>query len=246
MSIIHFIGGEKGGVGKSVFSRLLSQYFLDTSQPYVGFDADQSHNTLKRFYEDYTQPLNLDVFESTDQIMEAALEEECNLLVDLPAQSERFLDRWIEENGVIELCDEMQVPFIYWYVVDDGMDSAKLLQRFLKKYGSSMHCVVIKNKGCGSNFSAVDSIVSAAMADATMHLRQFTLPALHGETMRRIDQLSFSFWGAENIKDGSLPHLTLMERQRTRVWVKKAYTIFSTVYQDLLQPAPIQPDFEPA
>ena len=90
MSIIHFIGGEKGGVGKSVFSRLLSQYFLDTSQPYVGFDADQSHNTLKRFYEDYTQPLNLDVFESTDQIMEAALEEECNLLVDLPAQSERF------------------------------------------------------------------------------------------------------------------------------------------------------------
>lgn len=31
MSMIHFVGGEKGGVGKSVLARLLSQYFLDMS-----------------------------------------------------------------------------------------------------------------------------------------------------------------------------------------------------------------------
>jgi len=50
MSTIHFVGGEKGGVGKSVVSRLLSQYCLDNKMMYAGLDADQSHSTLSRFY----------------------------------------------------------------------------------------------------------------------------------------------------------------------------------------------------
>ena len=50
MSTIHFIGGEKGGVGKSVFARLLSQYFIDNNLPYIGIDADRSHATLTRSF----------------------------------------------------------------------------------------------------------------------------------------------------------------------------------------------------
>ena len=127
MSAIHFVGGEKGGVGKSLLSRLLSQYFLDRSMPYIGLDADQSHPTLSRYYGDFTRPINLDFFESTDQIMELALATEQNLVIDLPAQSQRFLDRWIEDNGVLEMCADMQIPLVYWYVVDDGRDSVGLL-----------------------------------------------------------------------------------------------------------------------
>ena len=36
MSRVHFIGGEKGGVGKSVVSRVLSQYFIDHEIPSSG------------------------------------------------------------------------------------------------------------------------------------------------------------------------------------------------------------------
>ena len=41
MSSLNFIGGEKGGVGKSVTSRLLAQYFIDHSRPFVGYDTDR-------------------------------------------------------------------------------------------------------------------------------------------------------------------------------------------------------------
>ena len=37
MSIVHLVGGEKGGVGKSVVARLLTQLFIDRSLP---FDND--------------------------------------------------------------------------------------------------------------------------------------------------------------------------------------------------------------
>jgi hypothetical protein len=42
MNKIHLIGGEKGGVGKSVVARVAAQYMIDKSIPFVGFDTDRS------------------------------------------------------------------------------------------------------------------------------------------------------------------------------------------------------------
>ena len=53
MSSINFIGGEKGGFGKSVTARVLAQYFIDHSRPFVGFDTDRSHSSFTRFYEGF-------------------------------------------------------------------------------------------------------------------------------------------------------------------------------------------------
>lgn len=228
MSMIHFVGGEKGGVGKSVVSRLLSQYFLDNSLHYVGLDADQSHPTLTRYYQDFTQALNLDVFASTDEIMELALAGERNVLIDLPAQSQRFLDHWIEENGVLEMCKDMGVNLVYWYVVDDGQDSVQLLEKFLAKYNSHLHSVVVKNQGRGHDFSALENLPIVQQS-----LQQISLPALHADTMRKIDKLNFSFWAAMNVKDNPQGHLGLMERQRTKVWMKRVYAAFDSVFNEL-------------
>ena len=54
VSQIHLIGGEKGGVGKSMVSRLLAQYFIDRQIPFIGFDTDRSHGSLLRFYAEYS------------------------------------------------------------------------------------------------------------------------------------------------------------------------------------------------
>jgi hypothetical protein len=216
-----------------VLSRLLSQYFLDRSLPYLGLDADQSHATLSRFYPEFTRSINLDSFESTDQIMELALENDEQILIDLPAQSERFLDRWIDQNGVLDMCAELQIPLMYWYIVDDGQDSVALLETFLAKYGSRLNIAIIKNEGRGTNFAAIDAVLENAAINIDGKAQHAALPALHRETMRKIDELSFSFWGAENIKDKNLEHLSLMERQRTRVWIKKSYSLFDGLFSGL-------------
>lgn len=39
MANVHFIGGEKGGVGKSVVARILAQYMIDGNIPFVGFSS---------------------------------------------------------------------------------------------------------------------------------------------------------------------------------------------------------------
>jgi cellulose biosynthesis protein BcsQ len=60
MSKLHFIGGEKGGVGKSLVARILAQYLIDHETPFLGFDTDQSHGALLRFYRDYASPVAID------------------------------------------------------------------------------------------------------------------------------------------------------------------------------------------
>jgi len=233
MKTIHFIGGEKGGVGKSVFARLLSQYYIDNEQPYVGLDADRSHATLTRSYEAFTRAIDLDRFESTDTIMETALENDANVLVDLPAQSERFLDRWLEENDVLGMCDEMQIRVVYWYLVDDGKDSAQLLERFIPKYRDVLTCAVVKNEGRGNDFSEADAILASASDASEGRLMQMALPALHAPTMHKIDKLDFSFWGAANLKESGEDHLGLMERQRTKVWTRKSYAMIESLLNAL-------------
>lgn len=72
MAQIHFIGGEKGGVGKSLVARVLAQYLIDHEHPFLGFDTDRSHGALMRFYAGYASPVVVDKYESLDAIVEAA------------------------------------------------------------------------------------------------------------------------------------------------------------------------------
>ena len=73
MNKIHLIGGEKGGVGKSVVARVAAQYMIDKNIPFVGFDTDRSHGSLMRFYSDYASPVVVDNYESLDAIVETAV-----------------------------------------------------------------------------------------------------------------------------------------------------------------------------
>jgi len=49
MGSLHLVGGEKGGVGKSVVSRLLCQLFIDQQRGFVGLDGDASYPALLRY-----------------------------------------------------------------------------------------------------------------------------------------------------------------------------------------------------
>lgn len=226
---IHFIGGEKGGVGKSVVARLLAQYWIDQDAPWRGFDTDRSHGALLRYYSDFSVPLKTDRIDDLDTLVESAMEEGGNFLVDLAAQTEDALHHWVDDAGVLELAGELGVGMTFWYVMDDGKDSLNLLARFLDRHGEDARYVVVHNHGRGDDFSLFrSSPVAARIAD--MDIPIVDLRALHRPTMRKIDAFDKSFWAAVNNSDPALGEcLSLMERQRVKVWLKQAYSDFARV-----------------
>ena len=225
MASINFIGGEKGGVGKSVTARVLAQYFIDKNQAFTGFDTDRSHHSFNRFYSDYASPVVVDSYEGMDLIV-AAFEQDPqqNVIVDLAAQTSAPLAQWIKEASLIELFKDMGITVNLWHVMDDGRDAVDLLGRLIDSYGSGPNYVVVQNFGRGSDFVLLRESYALQKAQAR-GAYVVELPRLHDVSMRKIDQHNTSFWKAINDKD-SADALGLLERQRVKTWLKNCYEVF--------------------
>ena len=222
-SKVHLIGGEKGGVGKSVVARLLAQHFIDQQMPFVGFDTDRSHGSLLRFYTGYASPVLVDRYEALDHIIEAAVDQPGRrVLVDLAAQTHEPLVRWMDESGVLDLADLSGITLQYWHVMDAGRDSVDLLERLLDRFGQRLHYVLVCNELRGDDFGLLEKSGQLNRAQAlgakTLHLRR-----LHDAVMQKIDGKNASFWSAANVTGSEGPGLGLMERQRLRMWLHHAY-----------------------
>jgi hypothetical protein len=229
MSAIHLIGGEKGGVGKSVVARVVAQYLIDHELPFLGFDTDRSHGSLLRFYTDYASPVVIDSYESLDTIMETATENpDKRILVDLAAQTHEPLVKWMDESGVLEMAGELGLTLNYWHVMDSGKDSTDLLKKLLDRFGSRLNYILVLNQLRGDNFDILDK--SGARQQALeLNARIITLKRLHEPVITKIDAGSTSFWAAKNRSETDKKGLGLLERQRVKVWLRHAYEQIDTV-----------------
>lgn len=228
MSSINFIGGEKGGVGKSVTSRVLAQYFIDHSKPFVGFDTDRSHGSFTRFYEGFASPVLVDSYEGLDKVVNGfEANPQQSVIVDLAAQTLAPLSRWIKDSDLFEVFESLGVEVNFWHVLDDGRDSTDLLGTLVDTFGDKPNYIVVQNYGRGNDFGML--LASQSLDKAVQRgARVITLPRLQESTMRRIDANNSSFWRAVNDREG--PHaLGLLERQRVKTWLGNVYAAFDTL-----------------
>ena len=223
MAHIHFIGGEKGGVGKSLTARVLAQYMIDKEIPFLGFDTDRSHGALMRFYAGYASPVVIDRDEALDVIVEAAAEQpERRILVDLAAQTHESLVRWMDDAGVITMAEELGMTLHYWHVMDAGKDSVDLLEKLLDRFGSGLRYVLVRNQVRGNDFGLLEQSGQQQRALA-LGARIVSIKHLHDGVIQKIDAGSSSFWKAKNPQEPNAGGLGLMDRQRVKMWLRDVY-----------------------
>lgn len=235
MSNIHFVGGEKGGVGKSVVARVLAQQFIDHNIPFAGIDADQTHGVLVRSYAEYTQQVKLTAPESTDQILDRALGANREVLVDLPGQSAQSLRAWLNEADVLRFGSELGITFTYWHVIDGGFASVSELAQTLDFFGERLRHIVVKNFGRGSDFSAFEQSAASAHLDR-LGGSVVEFPELHTASMLAIDHSGLSFWAAIHTAEGERA-LRPLDRQRVRLWLERCYAALEAVVPVIGLPA---------
>jgi hypothetical protein len=229
MANIHLIGGEKGGVGKSLVARIVAQYFIDHSIPFLGFDSDRSHGALLRFYQGYASPVVVDQYDSLDAIVEAATEQpERRILVDLAAQTQQSVTNWMDESQLLELAPELGLNIRYWHVMDTGKDSVDLLRRLLDRYEQRLNYVIVQNQLRGEEFGILRQSGQLDRAQG-WGAEVITVKRLQEATVTKIDANSSSFWAASQSDDRSGARLGLLERQRLRNWLKSAYNEIARV-----------------
>ena len=196
MANIHLIGGEKGGVGKSLVARILAQYLIDKQLPFLGFDTDQSHGALIRFYAGFASPVLVDSYEALDAIVEAAVAQpDRRILVDLAAQTHEPLVRWMEESGVLDLARDGAFTINYWHVMDAGKDSVDLLTKLLTQFGDRLRYVLVLNHLRDDDFSILQKS-GAKPGRSELGARVVSVKRLNERAIQKIDASSSSFWAA--------------------------------------------------
>lgn len=222
MTNIHLIGGEKGGVGKSLVARIVAQYLIDRELPFLGFDTDRSHGALMRFYSGHASPVLVDDYEALDTIVEAAVDQPGRrILVDLAAQTHDPLVKWMDDAGVINLADEAGLKLHYWHVMDAGKDSVDLLKKLLDRFGTGLSYVLVRNQIRGNDFSLLEQSGEQARALA-LGAKMVSVKRLHEGVIAKIDSGSSSFLQAKT-SDKDATGLGLMDRQRVKMWLRDAY-----------------------
>ena len=155
MNKIHFIDGEKGGVGKSFFSKTLIEYLVEKNQSYTLVDADRSNPDVSNLYPDNAHQVYFSDVEAnyhlTDVIFELALED--TVLVNLPAQVKGQLQDWFVRNNIFEVCQNNNIQICRWFVSNGGFDSIDLFKQTLPFYGDKIMNIFVKNKGMVDNWS---------------------------------------------------------------------------------------------
>jgi hypothetical protein len=221
VSQIHFIGGEKGGVGKSVVARLLAQYWIDRGRAFAGVDGDSSHGALVRHYGDFSHFVDLSLNDSADQILDRALGADRRVLVDLPAQSAKSLDAWLTGANVLGLARELGTPISFWHVSDGGYASVAQLDKALDRYTDHVGHIVVRNHARSKDFSQLEA--SPAMSKlAALSGSVVDLPELDASAMYKLDSAGASYWAGAHVTEGESA-LKPLERERVRLWLLRAY-----------------------
>ena len=162
MNTIHFIGGNRGNIGKSFFSTLLCHFYNSNNRSFDLFDTDTDKQDVAAIYKGITD-VSFDACNEimvnysskaieVDTIYEKALKQD--VIVNMPSDSHSKLIFWLEQNGLnqTEFLLQENIQIYIWYLSNGDSSSLNLLKTLVEKQ-TALNVVLVKNKGIDHQWS---------------------------------------------------------------------------------------------
>lgn len=215
---IVFVHGDKGGVGKSTFARLLADYYETQKLPWHGFDTDNRNGHLFRFYSEQTTPLLLREIGSIDQIADSlGGDDKSPLLVDLGARSGDILEEWMRQILFFEMKKKAGFAVTIVFLLSPVKDSTALLKAVIEHCGDQVDYVIVKNLALSDNFSIYDGSKTRQRLQELKAV-EIEMPELLASTYGAVDTLNLSWAAARDCSQ-----LTYSQRARVESFTYYGY-----------------------
>lgn len=134
---------DKGGVGKSFFTILLTQWMRSRGKPFLAFDPDYHNSTLTRFVPE-SQFLDIRHSENLDRIIEVMQEHPLVLVDGVGSQQRIFLD-WLEETNLLKLRHAMRLELTLVLIVEEDKDTVHQAGEAVSRIGNQVDWLVVRN-----------------------------------------------------------------------------------------------------
>lgn len=224
MAQIHFIDGEKGGVGKSLFARTMVQYCLDKNIPFHLVEADGSNPDVGEFYPDVCQHATFSEDEKksydVDIIFELALSKP--VIVNLPAQVYPVVTNWIRRNGLLEseIVKEHKLKIYKWFVCTGGHDSVQLFIKSAEEFQGKVQHIFVRNNGLSDEWKHLDDHEELNGLLNGQKIPIVDFPRFSYKERNLIDQKRITFASATAKENQEFP---ILSKQRITNYLRDAY-----------------------
>lgn len=156
-------GGEKGGVGKSLVAKVLTEYCLSKHpNGFALIESDSSNPDVWRIYENKVPTGTLAYFSDdpaqrtlADPLINTSVTQPLTIC-NLPAQVNDAIKGWFIDDNLYELTNDENILITYVHVCNGGYDSTKLLLRAAKDFGSYMNLAFVRNWGICDDWTHVN------------------------------------------------------------------------------------------
>ncbi|BAY84725.1 hypothetical protein NIES267_42210 [Calothrix parasitica NIES-267] len=218
-TIIHLIDGEKGGCGKSFFSRTFIEYCNSIAYDIAIVDADISNKDIATIYPSVEVAYFSDdeklAFQA-DKIFDLAFEK--SVLVNLPAQVYSNVTNWIQRNDLVNLGRDNSIKFIKWFVCMGGVDSVNFFLQSLNDFGNDIIHVLVRNQGLCDEWEYINQMPEFQTAISDYNFIIMDFPKFPFWERNMIDRLGITFDMAI-----AHPELKVIPKQRVKNFLKVAY-----------------------
>jgi len=216
---------DKGGVGKSFFCIQLIGWLRNRQVNYTAYDPDHANSSLSRFIPEAIF-INARHSENLDAMADR-LQETPFVLLDGMVGRQGLIFDWMEETNLCSVSREMGFAITLALVLEDDKDAVHQAGEAVKKFGSKVDWLVVKNQKTSVRFAIYDQ--SRARAELLRcGAREMALPKLSDHLNAFLQRKSITIDDALR-----LPELTLLDRQRLVQYRRQIYHALEGV-QDIL------------
>lgn len=229
---ICFVGGEKGGVGKSFFTSALTEFSLAGERQFTLVECDRINPDTARIYRSIVD-VSYAYFSDdprkrtkADPVFRATLDFPL-VLCNLPAQSYQAMKDWFIEDGLYELGQEHNVAFYHWYVSNAGYDSVHLFIQSLEELSPYMKHTLVRNWGLCDDWNHVDENKELKAVKAKYRFPVIDLPKFPYAERNFIEDYNFFAKKEEEKLTFSTaiahPDLSLVSKQRIKNFLRDSF-----------------------
>ncbi len=209
---------KKGGVGKTLLSKLKAAYCLESGLDFYAVDADRQESFLKA-YPDFALPTRFSELDKNlkipDRILDLALEK--LVLVDLPGNVEEAFNHWLRSSDILEASQDSDVEIQNWYVLDDSTECYEGFLRTLEFLEDNAKHILVKNLGRCDEWESFDLFITPELI-SEYNLKVIDLPKLRFDTATTVYKNALSFTEARRYSEFSTAQLAGLRGYLRRVY----------------------------
>ena len=225
------VGADKGGVGKTTVARTLLDYFGAHQTPMRAFDTEWPRGTLKRFYSDVTEVLDVTAVSDQMKIFDTFGSAEAQLtVIDVRAGLLLSTLQSLNDIGVVELGKTGQITFAVFHILGPSIASLEEITE-TSRYVSDASHFLVKNHINETPFFEWDPATYKSYFKTIKDAYEINIPKLNEMACEQVEVAGVpyaSFIANKNAKD-EVANYSFVLRGYVRHWLGNVWGEYDRV-----------------